>query len=383
MATRLTAKKSPATDAVEADESQTVVDTDSPDIDSLQVMMSELGGADNARVTVHRVNKNRTMSYVFACTPDEFSLDTLRDQYGGGDFRLYITKNGQLIKGGNRPISVEPRQQQQAPQEAAPSSGVAEMLAMIREMQAVQLASMQRAAAPANPLAGIDLPAVITAIAAAVTALRPPPAPALPPPPPPVDNSDRAINMLLKGIELAKDLGAGGGGGESSLMDVARDLMKSPMLAAVVQASAASPPRPAQPRPPQNVSHAKLPAPNGSSQTPQPGQQPMQAAPTPEQPPQQTRENVIAGYLAILVQKATEGADPQLYAAMILDNVDDETIISMLERKPTAVDALIADCPTVATQRQWFEDLVSIIKSAYEDDDEADAPRPDVAESEG
>jgi hypothetical protein len=228
----------------------------------------------------------------------------------------------------------------------------------MRDFQAQQMAMMQAIAnrPVPSPFANMNIPEVITAITAAISVLRPPPAPA-PPPAQVVDQSDRAINMLLKGIELAKDLG-GGGGGESSLMDVMRDMVKSPVIAAAVQA--ASHPQPMrQPAPRPVVSHAKLP--HTPQSTPQPTPAPM------NQP--QSAHTALVGYLTLLTAKAAEGADPGAYAQIILDNLDEELIISLLNRRPTPVDALISDYPPAAEQRAWFEDLVSIIQEAFEDDE--------------
>lgn len=371
MATRIPKKTDLET--VEEVETQS---SEAPELDGLQAMIAELGGSANAKVTVHRVNKNRTQSYVFACTPEEFSLDTLRDQYGGGDFRLYITRNGQLIKGGNRAISVEPRHVPMASQsiEAPAAGGLAELTAIMREFQAQQLAMMQAIARPpASPFAGMDIPAVISAVTAAISVLRPPPAP-MPPPAQVVDQSDRAINMLLKGIELAKDLNSGGGG-ERSMFDFALEAMKSPVVAAAVQAAGQPPapqhqpqrppqqrlPNPQAPQPPV-VSHAKHSAP---VQT-QPPASPMQPTPVPHPP------SPIVKYMALLTAKAAAGADASLYAEMVLDNLDDETIIGLLNREPNPLDALMADYPPANDHREWFESLIATIAAAYEDDGTGD-----------
>ena len=80
--------------------------------DDLQSMMAELAGTSSSKVTVYRVVKGQPLGYVFACSPDAFSLDTLRDKYNGGEFRLFISKDGQLWK--NRTVYVEPKQVSQA-----------------------------------------------------------------------------------------------------------------------------------------------------------------------------------------------------------------------------------------------------------------------------
>jgi hypothetical protein len=56
------------------------------------------------------------------------------------------------------------------------------------------------------------------------------------------------------------------------------------------------------------------------------------------------------------VQKAKGGADPELYAEMILDNVDPDTAKAQFTA-PDTVDKLIQINPEVANYRQWFVDL--------------------------
>jgi len=367
MATRLTktAAPAPAPAAGLSAEDAYIVENGVPESDGLQSMLSELVGAANSKVTVYRAGKNQALAYVFACTPEEFSLDDLRDKFNGGDFRLFIAKDGKLWR--NMKISVEPKQSPGMPAESmAPAPGpMSEIAALMRDSQAQQMAMMrammESRSSAASPFGNMDLPAVISSIAAAVTALRPPPAPVQPPPP---DTSSKAIDMLLKGIELAREL-KGDGGGESSLMDVVRDLVKSPMLAQAVASAALPSPiarPPVQPRiqamppprPPENVSHAKLEPAAVSEPQPNPSQL------------------MFAHYVQMLVDKAAAGADAMLYAELILDSLSDDDVQAMLEQQPSTVDWLIGINPGVAAQRAWFQTLVDTIASAFEPDEAGD-----------
>lgn len=320
----------------------------------LQAMMSDLAGAATSKVTVYRVVKNQPLAYVFACSPDAFSLDDLRDRYNGGVFQLFISRDGKLWK--NPRVCVEPKHSAQSA-EAAPSA-TAELAAALRDGFARQAeatqALLRSSAQAARPsFAGIDIPATIAAVAAAVTALRPPPVPMMQMQQP--ANQNQSIDMLLKGIELARELRSdmGGGGEDPSMMTLLRDVIKSPILAQAVAAASPSS-LPTQPKQMlQQPTSIASPAGGFARET-----QPRAAPP----------ESMLVHYLAHLTRKAAEGGDPALYADLVLDNLDQDALISMLDRKPTAVDALIRDYPPVAQHREWFSSLVEIIRGALEPD---------------
>ncbi|MDW8259203.1 MAG: hypothetical protein RML32_07140, partial [Gammaproteobacteria bacterium] len=75
--------------------------------DAIMALMQELSGVSSARVTVYRATRNQPQAYMFSCSPEAFSLDDLRDKYNGGEFRLYISKEGKVWR--NIKIHVEPK----------------------------------------------------------------------------------------------------------------------------------------------------------------------------------------------------------------------------------------------------------------------------------
>lgn len=334
--------------------------------DDLQSMMAELAGTSSSKVTVYRVVKGQPLGYVFACSPDAFSLDTLRDKYNGGEFRLFISKDGQLWK--NRTVYVEPKQVSQAG-EPAPTE-TATVAAMLREgfdKQAQLFAQVLRTVAappppPPSPFAGINLVEAATAISTLLATLRPTTPPVITPPQ--GITPDRAIDMMMKGFELAREMKGDGGGEEPSMLGILRDLIKSPMLAQAVAATAAqaqapAAPRIAQPRPPGQ--------PQPQPTAPQPAQSFASETPAP-QPQPDAMKALMNQYLGMLVHHAAAGSDPLLYADLVLDNLDEGTLRELLNRPPSAVDALIADYPPIAQHREWFETLVKAIADALADE---------------
>jgi len=381
MATRRTA---PLPEQEEPEHQDLPLDVAQPatELDALQSLMGELAGSSSAKITVYRCTRNQPQAYVFQCSPEGFSLDDLRDKYNGGEFRLYISRNGALWK--NIKVCVEPGQVAGVA-EPAPAAA-AELAAVLRDglarqAEAVRELVQRASSAPPSPFAGLDIPAVITAISAALTALRPPPAPA----PLPVD-SDRGIDMLLKGIELARELSpSGGAAGEQSMLGVLSDLVKSPLLAQAVGAMAAQGAQAQGPARRQAPAHQQVPA----------LQAPAQAIPKPapvlDQGQARNGENdvlprILKQYLPMLVARAAEGSDPGLYADLVLDNVPDTMLRDVLALRPSPLDALIAAHSPVQRHWAWFRALLTAVQDEVYSrepqnqpvEDASQHPAPDV-----
>lgn len=81
-------------------------------------------------------------------------------------------------------------------------------------------------------------------------------------------------------------------------------------------------------------------------------------------------------YLGLLVQKARAGADPGLYADLVLDSVDDETLAAMMARGALLIDDFAAAHPEVSAHRGWFESLIQAVTVAVSGDDADDSTTP-------
>lgn len=339
-----------------------------PPSDAMSEMLAGLQGAANSRISIYRVVKNQPPSWVAECDPTSFSLEELRDKYRGGEFRLYIMKDGRLWK--NMRIFVEPPVT--APIEsAAPSSQLGDLLTVMREGFAAQAAALREATTvrPPSPFANMDLPAVITAVTGALVALRPPPPPPAPPPAADVDFASKSIDMFMKGLELARDLKEDASPADNSIGGMLRTVLGSPLMAQAV-AAATPQPHPPQPRP-------ALAGPQQPQAQTQPQPQPQPQAQTQPTQPEASDVNMLHYYYGLLCQKAAAGADPTLYAEMVLDNVDDDTLNTLLTKQPTPLDALIAEYPAAAPHREWFGQLIDVLMSAMtEEEPPSDVPQP-------
>ena len=316
--------------------------------DALAALMQELSGVSSARVTVYRATRNQPQAYMFACSPEAFSLDDLRDKYNGGEFRIYISRDGKPWK--NMRVTVEPKVQSAQPEAPSP---IAELASAMRDGFAQQAELLREAltARPATP--GVDINGLLQTLPSLLQSLRtltaPPPTEAAP--------ESKAIDMLLKGFELAKELRSEASD-DGGLLSVVRDVLKSPLLAQAVAASSAS--IPSTPAPIRTTVAAPVAQPVSVPPI-------APAAPTPNvTQPTGVDMQAMRRYLALLCEKAAAGSDPTLYADLILDNAPEFVIRAVLNRQPSAIDALIADYPPVAQYREFFEELIAALREALD-----------------
>lgn len=358
--------------AVEAEpsaESQTDDDGVSagpPPVDALSEMMSGLQGATNSRISIYRIVKNQPPSYVAECAPESFSLDDLRDKYNGGEFRLYIMKDGRLWK--NTRIFVEAPPVRALAELPASSSGLGDVMALMREGFAAQAAAIREAAAARGSAPSLfssdNLPAIITAITGALVALRPAPAPP-PPPAPDTDVASKSIDMFMQGLQLARELRDDAAPADTSISGMLQTVLKSPLMAQAVAAATTPPQQPRLAAP--TAGQPRLAAPAAPTPNPAPPAQ-----------PEGSDMNVLHYYYGVLCQKAASGADPVLYAELVLDNVSDDTLQALLTKQPTPLDALIAEYPAAAPHREWFATLIDALMSAMTEEQIDETPTPSV-----
>lgn len=334
-----------------------------PEPDDLQLLMAELAGNQSSNVTVYRTGKGVQRAYVFKCDAASFSLDVLRDKYNGGEFQLFITKDGRLWK--NRTVTIEPPQAVHEPLPPAAPDVVSAMREGFQK-QAELMANVVKtlavpAPAPKPLLEGVNITELVGGIAALLQVLRPPtPVPQAPP-------VETYINVLMKGIELAKDVKGDGGEGDTSLLGLVKELIKSPMLSTAMQATLAQAQAqaPAAPQRPQVPMRPRPPAPPPAATAPStPAASPAQ--PTPSFAGETSVHPMLPTYLGILVSKAAAQSDPAIYADLVLDNLDDAQLTQLLGAEPTPVDWLATINPGVNTHRVWFETLVRLIDEALE-----------------
>jgi hypothetical protein len=155
---------------------------------------------------------------------------------------------------------------------------------------------------------------------------------------------DKVMELVMKGMELAKETGGGGGDDWTGVAAKAIDVLGEP-LAMLMQTSAIAP--------------AAAPA-AVSTATVQ--RQPVTVVKPMMNP-------MVKQYVSFLVGKAAKGADPDLYADLVLDNVP-ETLVRQFMDDPDPVAKLAVFDARVAQHAEWFRDLGQACMEALN----ADAP---------
>lgn len=323
----------------ELDEELGPVESDTPDDVAVNSLLSEIAGDVNSGVTVYRSGPNQKNKFLFKCHPGDFSLEQLRDEYGGGDFRLYITKEGKLYK--NVGVSIEPPRR--APEAPTPKNNPGDMLEMFREMQKQNMEQMQlmmlrmAEAMRANVPAPVDPIAMQNQLLSQLASMKS------------LFSRDETprenpLDGILKGIELAKSL-APAPVGEANSTDVLLEAIRTlggPIAAGLARMQGNEAPAPLESEP-------------GVIEPPTPTHK--KAAPD--------MNMVLKMQLGMLVKKAHAGADPALYADLILDNVPENQVRAFL-LKPSALDELVKINAKVADVRPWFEQLAVEIRAALD-----------------
>lgn len=311
--------------------------TASDDEIALQQFLGSLEGDAGVSVTVYRVRPNKPLAYLFKCGATDFSLDRLRDDHGGGDFRVRAYKGRNLIA--NKGITVEPPLPKAAPAVIAASGGESPLdLERILERQAMETRAMMLDLAKLmiSQRGSSDPRKEFFETLTMVKQLLPPTAPR--------EERD-PMDVFMKGIAFARDVAeeTGGGGEESGVAAIAKLADKYlPQILTVVQ----------QPRAPAPNPHA---APGA-----RPAMNPMLA--------------MLHTELGRLVAAAKAGQPSDPFVDEILDRMP-PMFLDQLVSHPDPVSELIKVRPDVADVRGWIAELIAKLKVALtEGDDEAQDP---------
>jgi hypothetical protein len=330
------------------------------DADALQELY-ELDGGSGARFEVRRTSPAEFVGYVGTYSRDAFSLDTLQEQWGGGNFTIRVRGTGGNYVG-SKTITLAGKAKHKA------ESVVNAQAAPVASGDGGQLAGVLSAIQKNNE-------AQMTMVMSLLTAVLSKPAPVAPPAPDPLamiaalkgimkpENSEGgAVKLLLQGIELGKGLGEAGG--ETNMMDLVAkgfDTIKE-------AASLAPAPVPAPVRAP--VQRLAAPVPNH----PAPGMVPAtEPAGEPPMTDQMKQIQWLRQQAGMLVKLAEKKKDPELYAEVFLDNLPPfvpAQLVYDTMSKPGAVAQLAMLNAAVGTHAEWFESFRAAVIDLLEGDEE-------------
>lgn len=310
-----------------------------------------MGASAEYKFTVARAASNgKAGGYCATYGVGELSLDAIREQFGGGKYTIRVTDAaGRYVT--NRTVEIVDLPKVGAVLQAAAvaqpptdMNGLAAVIAAMKpdasgqkdmtplliammESQTKQMIAMMNRPVPVGP--------TLTDLLALINANKPAP-------------EESSVKLLLQGLELGRTMN----GGESSMMDIAREGlgMIAPLLARQEQE---------QPRRPMR----QLPAPNDEQAA---GAVPAvtEAAPVRAANPKagnaamMQKLNWLKNQLAILLVQASRGKDPELYAEVMLDNLppfltEDEILQRMSDDNAVANLAMLE--PRVKDHLEWFE----------------------------
>lgn len=339
---------------------------------ALDGLLAEFQGADNVSVNVYRQGDGKNMSFLFKTTPEEMTggdiMERCRDKFGTGDYRMHVRQGRRIVA--NKPFSVE------APKEPAeivtPQNNNSDIIALIQS-QNTQMATLFQStmAAMAEAIKGshsqqpaVDPVAMQASVIQGLAAMKE------------IAGGDKsepgAVEMLIKGLELAKELAPKTG--DTNTMDIlSKGLDMMPMLA---KAGEINKPTQGHHNPPVGIPPHK---PVEALKGPPPAANPVPEVSPEEEQKRKESEMFFAqakANLRFLCKQAQENRDPGLYAEVVLDQMGEEQVLEFIG-KEDALETLAKIEPGVAIYQGWFIALRNaILELTSESNKEPDEPVP-------
>lgn len=379
-----------------------LMEGDAPDDDSLE---SELRDIQNGKVRVSRKSNKQGSpgGYLFTIGSDEMSLDDLMDkirrEYGGGEYRLRVTRSSGAFAI-NRDVSIAepltPAVQVAPPAAPASDDRLASILISMQENNRLLMDSMRQ-----QQLAQAEsMQTVFVEIIRAQAQREPAPAAAQQSPTDMLammgmfkelfgsEKHADPMKVFLQGVDFAKKMS--GDGDDNPVMEMFKTL--APPLLAIAQQQGAPMQRPpmVMPRAPALPTQPVVPqAPavvdtnirssgqgdGGVEMTELSGDGSGVSAADSEQLLELARQ--MAPYINVLTTAATIDADPETYANMVLDMVPPEQVLAIVGDDKRYGD-LLAQIPGIEELREWFDALRACLVELLKDEQQIDDGGNDV-----
>jgi hypothetical protein len=381
------------------------------DEDSLE---SELRDIQNGKVRVSRKSNKQGSpgGYLFTIGSDEMSLDDLMDkirrEYGGGEYRLRVTRsNGAFAI--NRDVSIAepltPAVQVAPPVAPASDDRLASILMSMQENNRLLMDSMRQ-----QQLAQAEsMQTVFVEIIRAQAQREPSPAAAQQSPTDMLammgmfkelfgsEKHADPMKVFLQGVDFAKKM-TGGDGDDNPVIEMLKTLAP-PLLALaqqgapmprppmVMQRAPALPQQPvAQPAPPvvDTNGRSNVQGDGGVSEMTELSGDQGSAGDLSVDDSEQLLElaRQMAPYINVLTTAATIDADPETYANMVLDMVQPEQVLAIVGNDQRYGD-LLAQIPGIEDLREWFDSLRACLVELLKDEQQIDDGGNDVPRGAG
>lgn len=289
------------------------------------------GDGGRGTVRVERLTEARKWEFIDEGDAGAFAVRDVHAAWGGGLYRFTVRNaGGQYAHSSRRLLAGPPK----VPHAAAPAASVSaapagDVVQLIRDA----LAEQTRALAAA--LAQRHEPQSLTSRAAELRELRDlltPSAPTLDP--------AKALELLQAGINFGREA-SGGDSDPWAILVKTLGAFAEPFKEVIAARVAALPAAPI----------------NGTRAAA--ADRPRVSAPS--APASKTD---LAGFLQLLVNRAAQDSDPELWADALLDIVP-EIELRAFVAMPDPVGELAHIEPRVALHREWFEEILTLLKGHY------------------
>jgi hypothetical protein len=318
------------------------------DVEDLLLSEAEQSSETRWNVRVKRVLEDNNEDFLFGCKITDLPLwEKLQSKFpDGGRFRAWITRNGIVYRKIDYRIASTAVPQTHT---VAPMTGF-EALAEAMQRQTQVIADTVRMAierpAPAMPTP-TDPVQMFAALAGIFVQMQNVAKPTNTP-------TESPIEYMKLGIELANK--AGGGGGETSMLDIFKAALEGPLGQALATQAQERERAMRQPAPQLN----------------QPISQPMpQSIPQPSQP--MPNNNPLAPFMQhieSLIVAAEQRKDPEVFAEFLLNTLP-QSIWEAMITSNQILDGLCQRIPRLNAQRVWFMQMVDAMRTMVEDEPEA------------
>ena len=325
--------------------------TDEDGIQSVELELDGLTGSKGAYVNIYRLAHGKPDAYLVRLAPEEFSVENVKQQYGGGVYRIRVyqrnDKNQSRIARTHIITIAEEKQSAKIPALAAPAPDVTSALIASLQDGFSRLGTMILEARPQPESEERMLQKMM--LYKQLFAVAP-----VGPVSPPMTEMLGAVKEVLALSNTMREYGGGDGGGPDSMSVLmkAMDTFGKPLLEGIVAAQS-------QAQPGQVIEAGQM----------------LSAPVAPAAQPQgdDMVKMMAKMYLAELCNVASKKADPGLYADVVMDRVPEDALAELV-MPADWMEKMIAIQPLVALHRGWFMQLREIVYQELTAPEEADIP---------
>ena len=319
---------------------------ETPDDEAIKNAVTELGGMPEAEVKIYRCGVGKDVTFLYSIHPSEFRLDDIQKEYGSGKYRIYVfDENRKQVTNRSIKIEAKPSGISQVQNNQSNDIGLlaqSMMNSMSIGFQELGKLIVQARPAPFDPMQmQMQMMQQMVAMKQLLGGQ---------------ENTgmgfQQGLEMFSKGLEMAKEINPTPSG-ETTTADLLMEAVKS--FAPVIAQSAAQ--KMAQ------DNAAALAATNTPSHTP--NNTHLLNAP-------QDKETMMKKYyLNMACKKAAQNADPALYAELVLDNLSEADILTLMS-SPSPIQELAKIEPNVLKYPLWFSELFTQINELLTSPDNDD-----------